>query len=70
MTSGYDAAGRGRWGTDISDWSATPYAPHGIYLDISTPGEHEIQFSMREDGFEFDKFLRDFEGLSRSRDPW
>ena len=38
--------------------------PHGIYLDIATAGEHEIQFSMREDGFEFDKFLltldRDF----------
>lgn len=37
---------------------------HGIHLDIVKPGEHEIQFSMREDGFEFDKFLlttdRDF----------
>jgi CubicO group peptidase (beta-lactamase class C family) len=31
--------------------------PHGIYLDIPTAGEHEIQFSMREDGFEFDKFI-------------
>lgn len=31
--------------------------PHGIYLDIPVAGEHEIQFSMREDGFEFDKFL-------------
>ena len=35
-----------------------------IYLDIDEAGEHEIQFSMREDGFEFDKWLmttdRDF----------
>jgi hypothetical protein len=38
--------------------------PHKIYLDIDRPGEHTIQFSMREDGFEFDKWLmttdRDF----------
>lgn len=35
-----------------------------IYLDIETAGEHTISFSMREDGFEFDKWLmttnRDF----------
>ncbi len=38
--------------------------PLEIYLDIEKPGEHIIQFSMREDGFEFDKFIftnrRDF----------
>jgi hypothetical protein len=38
--------------------------PGLIYLDIPSAGEHEIQFSMREDGFEFDKFIlttdRDF----------
>jgi hypothetical protein len=38
--------------------------PHKIYLDIEQPGEHTIAFSMREDGFEFDKWLmttdRDF----------
>jgi hypothetical protein len=28
-----------------------------IYLDIDTKGEHMVQFSMREDGFEFDKFI-------------
>ncbi len=28
-----------------------------IWLDIETPGLHTIMFSMREDGFEFDKFL-------------
>jgi hypothetical protein len=31
--------------------------PELIYLEIYKPGEHEIQFSMREDGFEFDKFV-------------
>lgn len=30
---------------------------HGIYLDVPTAGEHTVSFSMREDGFEFDKFL-------------
>jgi hypothetical protein len=38
--------------------------PHAIYLDIDEPGPHTIHFSMREDGFEFDRFLltnqRDF----------
>ena len=38
--------------------------PHKIYLDVDQPGEHTIQFSMREDGFEFDKWImttdRDF----------
>ncbi|MCR9116276.1 MAG: hypothetical protein NXI22_04905 [bacterium] len=31
--------------------------PYKIYLDVKKPGEHVIQFSMREDGFEFDKWL-------------
>lgn len=35
-----------------------------LYLDIDQPGEHQIHFSIREDGFEFDKFVlasdRDF----------
>ena len=30
---------------------------HGIFLDIAKPGVHTIHFSMREDGFEFDKWL-------------
>lgn len=38
---------------------------HKIYLDIDKAGEHTIHFSMREDGFEFDKWLmttdREFE---------
>src|SRR6056297_1619500 len=32
--------------------------PHKIFLEITEPGVHTIQFSMREDGFEFDKWLR------------
>ncbi|PHS05798.1 MAG: hypothetical protein COA78_15010 [Blastopirellula sp.] len=28
-----------------------------IYLDVKTPGVHTISFSMREDGFEFDKWV-------------
>ncbi|TBN18727.1 hypothetical protein [Hyunsoonleella pacifica] len=31
--------------------------PHKIYLDIKEAGVHDVQFSMREDGFEFDKFI-------------
>jgi len=31
--------------------------PYKIYLDIEKPGLHTISFSMREDGFEFDKWL-------------
>lgn len=30
---------------------------HEIYLDIEKAGIHDIQFSMREDGFELDKFI-------------
>ena len=31
--------------------------PYKIYLDIDSAGLHRISFSMREDGFEFDKWL-------------
>ncbi|MCV9386674.1 hypothetical protein [Reichenbachiella ulvae] len=31
--------------------------PDSVYLDISAPGVHDIQISMREDGFELDKFI-------------
>ena len=38
--------------------------PHKIFLDIEKPGDHIVSFSMREDGFEFDKWFmtkdRDF----------
>jgi hypothetical protein len=31
--------------------------PKEIYLDIDKAGVYDIQFSMREDGFEMDKFI-------------
>ncbi|TVZ14921.1 hypothetical protein [Maribacter sp. MAR_2009_72] len=31
--------------------------PMAVYLDIKNPGVHEVTFSMREDGFEMDKFI-------------
>ncbi len=31
--------------------------PYAIFIDIPNVGVHDIQFSMREDGFEFDKFI-------------
>jgi hypothetical protein len=31
--------------------------PYLIFMEIGEPGLHDIQFSMREDGFEFDKFV-------------
>lgn len=37
--------------------------PMAIYLDIAETGPHQVQFSMREDGFAFDTFL-----LTRDRD--
>jgi len=31
--------------------------PYKIFLEITEPGLKDIQFSLREDGFEFDKFI-------------
>jgi len=39
--------------------------PYKIWLDIPEPGERTIQFSMREDGFEFDKWLMTLERRER-----
>ena len=49
--------------------------PHKIFLDIPTAGTHTIQFSMREDGFEFDKWLmttdREFQRpADAGPEPW
>ncbi len=47
--------------------------PHAIYLDIPATGEHVVQFSLREDGFEFDKFLlvnrSDYQPTDNSPEP-
>ena len=37
--------------------------PYKIYLDVENPGLHTVEFSMREDGFEFDKWL-----MTKNRD--
>jgi hypothetical protein len=43
--------------------------PHKIYLDIEEPGVHVVSFSMREDGFEFDKwFATTDRGMERPED--
>ena len=52
-------SGKGKW-----TWSSAQRVPSNhcgipmnIYLDIKEAGEHIISFSMREDGFELDRFL-------------
>ncbi len=52
------------WGSKQRTAEVHCGVPHQIYLDIEKAGIHEIAFSMREDGFELDRFLlttdRDF----------
>ncbi|MBL7189325.1 MAG: DUF5060 domain-containing protein [Phycisphaerae bacterium] len=44
--------------------------PYKIYLDIDSVGLHTIEFSMREDGFEFDKWLMTKDrGFTRPEGP-
>ena len=51
--------GKRTWRWDSKQRTAEQHCgePHKIFLEINEPGEHTISFSMREDGFEFDKFL-------------
>ncbi|WP_242204075.1 hypothetical protein [Aestuariivivens insulae] len=51
--------GRGHWTWASKQRTKEEHCgiPHAIFLEIEEPGEHDIQFSMREDGFEFDKFI-------------
>jgi len=51
-------------GKDTWTWASAQRVPENhcgvpktIYLDIEDAGAHTIQFSMREDGFEFDKWI-------------
>lgn len=50
---------KNQWFWDCKQRTAKVHTgvPMEIYLDIDKAGEHEIMFSMREDGFEFDKFM-------------
>lgn len=51
--------GGGAWRWDSKQRTNEQHCgvPYAIYLDIDKPGPHTIQFSLREDGFEFDRFL-------------
>lgn len=48
--------------------------PGLIYLDIEKAGEYDIQFSMREDGFEMDQWLmttdKNFSPENKSEEEW
>ena len=48
-----------QWAWDCRQRTEENHAgvPMAIYLDIPSPGVHEIQFCLREDGMEFDKFV-------------
>lgn len=51
--------GKKQWWWESKQRTAKKHCgvPHQIYLDVPSAGEHTVSFSMREDGFEFDKFL-------------
>lgn len=59
--------GKQQWRWESKQRTAQEHCgvPHAIYLDIDEPGPHVVAFSMREDGFEFDRFImtldRDFD---------
>ncbi len=51
--------GKNRWRWESKQRTNEQHCgePYKIFLDIDEPGNHVVTFSMREDGFEFDKFL-------------
>ena len=51
--------GKNTWRWESKQRTETEHCgvPYAIYLDVPNPGTHEVTFSMREDGFEFDKFI-------------
>ncbi len=53
------AEGKNSWRWDCKQRTQEKHTgePMKIWLDIAKAGEHEICFSMREDGFEFDRWL-------------
>lgn len=52
-----DGKNQWTWGSKQRTKEQHCGVPNEIYLDFDTVGIHDIQFSMREDGFEFDKFI-------------
>lgn len=51
--------GKHQWWWESKQRTAKQHCgePHKIFLEIQQPGVHTISFSMREDGFEFDRWL-------------
>ncbi len=51
--------GKNKWTWESKQRTAEVHCgvSNEIYVDIAESGIHDIQFSMREDGFEFDKFI-------------
>jgi hypothetical protein len=49
----------GQWQWDSRQRTAQQHSGElgKIWLDIDKPGLHTVMFSMREDGFEFDRFV-------------
>ena len=52
-------AGKQTWRWESKQRTAEQHCgePYKIFLEVQKPGKHVIHFSMREDGFEFDKFV-------------
>jgi hypothetical protein len=48
-----------RWAWDsLQRTDAMPRGePHKLFLDVPAAGDHTVEFSMREDGFEFDRWI-------------
>jgi len=53
----WTAKKRWAWGSKQRTLEVHGGVPGILYLDIAEAGEHTIQFSMREDGFEFDAWI-------------
>ena len=53
----WTAKNRWAWGSKQRTDKVHTGVPGILYLEIADAGEHIIQFSMREDGFEFDQWL-------------
>ncbi len=51
--------GKNEWTWESKQRTAEEHCgvPELIWIEVPTPGEHTISFSMREDGFEFDKWV-------------
>ena len=51
--------GKHRWTWNCAQRTPEQHCgvPLQIWLDVDEPGKHTVRFSMREDGFAFDKFL-------------